>query len=52
MGAPDPDDLDEMADRAQVTLHRPVNIRRIIRGRTAVGLIDLAARILDEMSPF
>jgi DNA-binding transcriptional ArsR family regulator len=29
VGAPDPDDLDEMAGRAQMTLHRPVNIRRI-----------------------
>jgi hypothetical protein len=29
VGTPDPDDLDEMADRAQMTLRRPVNIRRI-----------------------
>jgi hypothetical protein len=29
VGAADPDDLDEVAERAQVTLGRPVNIRRI-----------------------
>lgn len=29
VGAPELDDLDEMADRAQITLRRPVNIRRI-----------------------
>lgn len=29
VGAPDPDDIDDVADRAQVTLHRPINIRRI-----------------------
>jgi predicted nucleotidyltransferase len=29
VGVPDPDDLDEMADRAQMALRRPVNIRRI-----------------------
>jgi DNA-binding transcriptional ArsR family regulator len=29
VGAPDPDDLDEVADRAQMTLRRPVNVRRI-----------------------
>jgi DNA-binding transcriptional ArsR family regulator len=29
VGSADPDDLDEIADKAQVALHRPVNIRRI-----------------------
>lgn len=29
VGAPDPDDLDEVSARAQQKLHRPVNIRRI-----------------------
>lgn len=29
VGFPDPDDLDEVAEKAQVTLRRPVNIRRI-----------------------
>lgn len=29
VGSPDPDDLDEAAERAQVTLRRPVNIRRV-----------------------
>jgi DNA-binding transcriptional ArsR family regulator len=29
VGTPDPDDLDGVAQRAQLTLHRPVNIRRV-----------------------
>jgi len=29
VGAADPDDLDEVAEKAQITLRRPVNIRRI-----------------------
>jgi predicted nucleotidyltransferase len=29
VGAPDLDDLDDVAEKARVTLHRPVNIRRI-----------------------
>lgn len=29
VGSADPDDLDEIADKAQATLRRPVNIRRI-----------------------
>jgi DNA-binding transcriptional ArsR family regulator len=29
VGTADPDDLDEVAERAQITLRRPVNIRRI-----------------------
>jgi predicted nucleotidyltransferase len=29
VGTPDPDDLDEVAEKAQLILHRPVNIRRI-----------------------
>lgn len=29
VGTADPDDLDDVAERAQVTLHRPVSIRRV-----------------------
>jgi hypothetical protein len=29
VGSADPDDLDEIADKARATLRRPVNIRRI-----------------------
>jgi predicted nucleotidyltransferase len=29
VGTPDPDDLDEVAEKAQLILHRPVSIRRI-----------------------